>query len=79
MKRFAYVKETAYGITFDVIAEPQPGHLANTGRYLEHHTDLNYREKSPGLQLPRCLKVLLFLSYLSINCYKRGFCNDHIK
>lgn len=57
VKRFAYVKETSYGITFDVISEPDPNaHLAYTGRRLELHTDMNYREKSPGLQLLHCLK-----------------------
>ncbi|CAG0919307.1 unnamed protein product [Notodromas monacha] len=56
VNRFAYVKQTAYGLTFDVLAEPKAAHLANTGRYLEHHTDLNYREKAPGLQLLHCLK-----------------------
>ncbi|GAB6022827.1 hypothetical protein CHUAL_006923 [Chamberlinius hualienensis] len=57
VNRFAYVKETSYGITFDVISEPDPGaHLAYTGLRLELHTDMNYREKSPGLQLLHCLK-----------------------
>ncbi|CAG0886700.1 unnamed protein product, partial [Darwinula stevensoni] len=55
--RFAYVKETSYGVTFDVVSEPEPDHLAFTGRYLEHHTDMNYREKSPGLQLLHCIQA----------------------
>ncbi len=62
VNRFAYVKQTAYGMTFDVVAEPQAAHLANTGRFLEHHTDLNYREKAPGLQLLHCLKVTRLFS-----------------
>nr|CAG4637028.1 EOG090X06NC [Ceriodaphnia reticulata]SVE72949.1 EOG090X06NC [Ceriodaphnia reticulata] len=56
VKRFAYVKETSYGVTFDVVAEPDPEHLAFTGAHLHHHTDMNYREKSPGMQLLHCLK-----------------------
>ncbi|KAI9552810.1 hypothetical protein GHT06_020690 [Daphnia sinensis] len=56
VKRFAYVKETSYGVTFDVVAEPDPEHLAYTGTHLHHHTDMNYREKSPGMQLLHCLK-----------------------
>uniref|UniRef100_T1IZY7 Gamma-butyrobetaine dioxygenase n=1 Tax=Strigamia maritima TaxID=126957 RepID=T1IZY7_STRMM len=57
VKRFAYVKETSYGITFDVLCAPDPNaHLAYTGRRLELHTDLNYREKVPGLQLLHCLR-----------------------
>lgn len=56
VRRFAYVKETSYGVTFDVVAEPDPEHLAFTGAHLHHHTDMNYREKSPGMQLLHCLK-----------------------
>lgn len=49
VQRFAYVKETSYGVTFDVVNEPDPeAHLAFTGVHLDHHTDMNYREKSPG-------------------------------
>ncbi|XP_076058751.1 gamma-butyrobetaine dioxygenase-like isoform X2 [Oratosquilla oratoria] len=58
VKRFAYVKETQYGQIFDVINKPVEGsHLAFTGLYLAHHTDMNYREKSPGMQLLHCLKA----------------------
>ena len=58
VNRFAYIKETQYGQTFDVINLPVEGsHLAFTGLYLAHHTDMNYREKSPGMQLLHCLKV----------------------
>ena len=56
VRRFAYVKETSYGVTFDVIAEPDPEHLAFSAARLHHHTDMNYREKSPGMQLLHCLK-----------------------
>ncbi|XP_013786586.1 uncharacterized protein LOC106470568 [Limulus polyphemus] len=58
--RIAYVKNTIWGPTFDVVSEPvqsDPKHLAFTGRYLELHTDMNYREKSPGLQMLHCLKA----------------------
>lgn len=59
VKRFAYVKETQYGHIFDVINKPVEGsHLAYSGVALAHHTDMNYREKSPGMQLLHCLKVL---------------------
>lgn len=60
VNRFAYVKTTIWGQTFDVVCEPvqsDPTHLAYTGMYLEHHTDMNYREKSPGLQMLHCLKA----------------------
>ncbi|KAG0713455.1 Gamma-butyrobetaine dioxygenase [Chionoecetes opilio] len=58
VNRFAYVKETQYGRTFDVINKPVEGsHLAYTGVALAHHTDMNYREKSPGMQLLHCIKA----------------------
>ncbi|KAA0191833.1 hypothetical protein HAZT_HAZT010520 [Hyalella azteca] len=58
VKRFAYVKETQYGQIFDVINEAKDGaHLAFTGMALAYHTDMNYREKSPGMQLLHCLKA----------------------
>ncbi|GLH11188.1 MIP04111p [Gryllus bimaculatus] len=58
VKHFAYVKETQYGVTFDVMHEPDPqAHPAFSGLYLHHHTDMNYREKSPGMQLLHCLKA----------------------
>jgi len=57
VERFAYLKETAYGRTFDVINVPTPGtHPAYSGAALAYHTDMNYREKSPGMQLLHCLK-----------------------
>ena len=57
VERFAYIKQTQYGVTFDVINEPNPTHLAFSGLPLAYHTDMNYREKSPGMQLLHCLKV----------------------
>ncbi|XP_064480539.1 gamma-butyrobetaine dioxygenase-like isoform X2 [Ornithodoros turicata] len=59
VNRVAYVKSTIWGDTFDVVCQPvqnDPKHLAYTGMYLEHHTDMNYREKSPGLQMLHCLE-----------------------
>lgn len=50
--RVSYVKKTKWGFSFDVLCEPvqtDPNHLAYTGMYLEHHTDMNYLEKSPGI------------------------------
>lgn len=58
--RVSYVKKTKWGFSFDVLCEPiqtDPNHLAYTGMYLEHHTDMNYLEKSPGLQSLHCLKA----------------------
>ncbi|XP_050704041.1 gamma-butyrobetaine dioxygenase-like isoform X2 [Eriocheir sinensis] len=56
VERFAYVRETQYGRTFDVINKTEEGaHLAFTGLALAHHTDLNYRKQTPGIQLLHCL------------------------
>nr|CAD7258918.1 unnamed protein product [Timema shepardi] len=58
VNHFAYVKETQYGMTFDVVHEADPtAHPAFSGLHLHHHTDMNYREKSPGMQLLHCLKA----------------------
>uniref|UniRef100_A0A6A7FM21 Gamma-butyrobetaine dioxygenase-like n=1 Tax=Hirondellea gigas TaxID=1518452 RepID=A0A6A7FM21_9CRUS len=58
VKRYAYVKETQYGNIFDVVNQPAAGtHLAYSGVALAYHTDMNYREKSPGMQLLHCLKA----------------------
>ena len=56
--RFAYIKETQYGVTWSVRIDPRPGvHLFKSGLHLQLHTDMNYRENSPGMQLLHCLKV----------------------
>ena len=57
-ERIAYVKETIFGQLFDVIAEPEDvaSHFAYTSQALDLHTDLNYREKSPGFQMLHCLE-----------------------
>ena len=55
-QRISYVRETSYGVTFDVVSEPDPEHLAYTGLPLDFHTDLNYREASPGLQFLHCIE-----------------------
>ena len=48
--KIAYVKETSYGKTFDVVVESKlDSHLAFSARGLDHHTDMNYRENSPGI------------------------------
>eukprot|EP00128_Syssomonas_multiformis_P015169 Colp12_sorted_trinity150504_noHs@30642 len=57
-KRIAYVKETSYGEIFDVLSEPDPkAHLAFKPIGLDFHTDMNYRENSPGIQLLHCLQT----------------------
>ncbi|XP_013778762.1 uncharacterized protein LOC106463290 [Limulus polyphemus] len=55
-KRFAYIRESGHGVTSDIIQNPDPNaHLESTGRKLTPHTDLTYRERSPGALLLHCL------------------------
>ncbi|KJE88931.1 gamma-butyrobetaine dioxygenase [Capsaspora owczarzaki ATCC 30864] len=57
-RRIAHIKETSYGLLFDVLNEPRPGaHLAYTGVELKHHSDMNYMEKSPGIQILHCIRA----------------------
>ncbi|GAB5033306.1 gamma-butyrobetaine dioxygenase [Nannochloropsis oceanica] len=51
----AYHRKTHYGDSFQVVSARKPKHLAYTPVELEVHTDLNYRESSPGIQLLHCL------------------------
>jgi len=56
-ERMGPVKDTVYGLTFDVVSKATPdAHLAYTGRGLHHHTDMNYKENSPGMQFLHSLK-----------------------
>ncbi|XP_076335387.1 gamma-butyrobetaine dioxygenase-like [Tachypleus tridentatus] len=55
-KRFACVRESVYGVSSHIIQNLHPdAHLGSTGRELEPHTDLAYRERSPGALLLHCL------------------------
>ncbi|XP_013778774.1 uncharacterized protein LOC106463300 [Limulus polyphemus] len=55
-KRLAYVRETGFGKTFNLKQNLDPkAHLAYTGIALSPHTDLAYRERSPGVQMLHCL------------------------
>jgi [2-(trimethylamino)ethyl]phosphonate dioxygenase len=50
-KLISYHRKTHYGDVFQVKSEAKPSHLAYTPVELEVHTDLNYRESSPGIQV----------------------------
>ncbi|MCG8493739.1 MAG: TauD/TfdA family dioxygenase [Sneathiellales bacterium] len=56
IRRFGYVRETNYGIWFDVRSEVKPVNLAYTGLGLQAHTDNPYRDPVPTLQLLYCLE-----------------------
>jgi gamma-butyrobetaine dioxygenase len=53
---FGFVRETNYGLLFDVRVEPAPGNLAFTSRAIRPHTDNPYRDPVPTVQLLHCLR-----------------------
>lgn len=53
----AYERPTGYGRVFDVIVEPSDEiNLAYSALEFDLHTDLPYRESSPGVQLLHCIR-----------------------
>lgn len=53
--RIDYQRQTNFGITFEVKAEPNPINLAYTALALPLHTDLSNQETPPGYQFLHCL------------------------
>ena len=53
--RIGIVRETNFGVLWDVWSEPNPVTNANTALPLPPHVDLPTREYQPGLQLLHCL------------------------
>jgi gamma-butyrobetaine dioxygenase len=56
VRRFGFIRETNYGRLFEVRVLADPGHLADTARALEPHTDNPYRDPAPSLQLLHCIR-----------------------
>ncbi len=54
-RRLGPVRDTNFGLLWDVIAEPDPVTNANTSLALPPHVDLPTREYQPGLQFLHCL------------------------
>jgi gamma-butyrobetaine dioxygenase len=52
---FGYVRDTNFGIYFDVRSVPDANDLAYTSLFLDCHTDNPYRSPVPGVQLLHCL------------------------
>lgn len=53
----AYERTTGYGTVFDVVVEPSEEiNLAYSSLEFDLHSDLNYRETSPGVQLLHCIR-----------------------
>lgn len=56
-RSIAYERPTGYGVVFDVTVEPSEDiNLAYSSLEFDLHTDLPYRETSPGVQLLHCIR-----------------------
>lgn len=54
-KRISFIRESNFGLLFDVASKPNPDSNAYTAFNLPPHTDLPTRELQPGLQFLHCL------------------------
>ncbi|TGO12459.1 hypothetical protein BTUL_0088g00360 [Botrytis tulipae] len=55
-KRIGNLRDTFYGVTWDVKSVPQPKNVAYTSQYLGLHMDLLYMANPPGFQFLHCLR-----------------------
>lgn len=56
-RSIAYERVTGYGVLFDVVVEPtEERNLAYSSLEFDLHSDLTYREISPGVQLLHCIR-----------------------
>ena len=51
----APIRETNFGVHFDVISKPNPNDLAYTSLELSAHSDNPYRKPIPGIQILHCI------------------------
>ena len=54
-RRVGHLRETNFGVTFEVMSKPDPNNLAYTADALPLHTDLPNQELPPGYQFLHCL------------------------
>lgn len=54
-QRIGFLRETNFGVTFEVQSKPNPNNLAYTPVALPLHTDLTNQELPPGFQFLHCL------------------------
>ncbi|KAK9455815.1 taurine catabolism dioxygenase TauD, TfdA family-domain-containing protein [Dipodascopsis uninucleata] len=54
-RKIGYIKETFYGTSWNVIADPNAKNIAYTSKVLPLHMDLLYYESPPGVQLLHCI------------------------
>lgn len=56
-RSLTYERPTGYGVVFDVVVEPSEEiNLAYSSQEFDLHSDLTYRETSPGVQLLHCIR-----------------------
>ena len=55
-RRIGHLRETNFGVTFDVRTKPNPNNLAYTAGRLPLHTDLPNQELAPGFQFLHCIE-----------------------
>ncbi|MCG7629799.1 TauD/TfdA family dioxygenase [Epibacterium sp. MM17-32] len=54
-RRIGFLRQTNFGVTFEVKSKPNPNNLAYTPIALPLHTDLTNQELPPGFQFLHCL------------------------
>ncbi|QFS81378.1 TauD/TfdA family dioxygenase [Roseivivax sp. THAF197b] len=54
-RRAGFLRETNFGVTFEVVSKPNPNNLAYTADALPLHTDLTNQDLPPGYQFLHCL------------------------
>lgn len=54
-RRIGFLRETNFGVTFEVISKANPNNLAYTAEALPPHTDLTNQELPPGFQFLHCI------------------------
>lgn len=54
-RRIGFLRETNFGLTFEVVNKPDPNNLAYTAMELTLHTDLANQELPPGFQFLHCI------------------------
>ena len=54
-RRIGFLRETNFGVTFEVMNKPNPNNIAYTAHALPLHTDLPNQELTPGYQFLHCL------------------------
>lgn len=84
-QRIDYLRQTNFGVTFDVVSVDDPINLAYTSISLPLHTDLANQETPPGYQFLHCLAneseggESTFVDGLKVAEELRSQCPDHFQ